>query len=115
MKISSKNVVESPKDAILEGVITEVSEKSTWREHLTAQGNEKSIDKFPNPDQEIINISYVVKGDESLTGFDTVAYYNKPKDRSKLGKLLMKYGDLDKGTVIKIQFDGEGYSSIVNK
>jgi len=115
MEIKKDSVVDSPKDTILDGVVTEISEVTTWREHLTAQGNEKSIDKFPNPDQEIVHISYETAGEDAIRGVDTVAYYEKPRDRSKLGKLLKKYGDLKEGTPVKIQFDGEGYSSIVVK
>ena len=112
MKISSKNVVESPKDQIMDGVITAISDKTTWNDHLTAMGNEKAIAKFPNPGQEIINVSYEVTKDPSLKGTDQVAYYDKPRDRSKLGKLLTKYGDLDVGTKIKIKFNGDGYSEM---
>lgn len=107
---TKEDVQQSPRDVILDAVITKTS-VLTWRELLKDKpGAIEKIDEA-NRDKLIINIEY-----ETAAGFQgsqAVTHYPKPSDRTKLGKLLMKYGSIQTGTSIKISFDGEGNQTIL--
>lgn len=106
--MNRKSVVETPTDKILDGIIVDI-EKTTWRNIITAE----KLHKFENPDDEILQVKYEVKVDDKvLKGEDTFRFYENPMSNSKLGKLLLKYDSLEIQKEIKVEFDGDGYTSI---
>jgi kynurenine formamidase len=108
LEMDKKQVVETPKDIILDGVVIHVT-KTTWRNII----DEHKLIKFDEPDQEIVNIEFEVKfQDKVLKGNDTIKYYEIPMSNSKLGKYLIKYDKLKVGQTIKVEYSGDGFPSI---
>lgn len=108
-KMDKSQVVEIPKDVILDGIVVDVL-LTTWRELLD---NEESIKKFNNPDQQIVNIKFECKHEDKIfKGTQNLTYDSNPSSNSKLGKFLNKYETLEAGTKIKVLYDGEGYPEI---
>lgn len=108
-KMTNKDVIESPKDEILDGVITRI-DKGMLREFLPENIDET---KWTNLEQDTLLIHFETKyNDRNIGGTDRLSYYEKPMSNSKLGKFLSKYKQLAIGQEIKIEFDGEGFSSI---
>ena len=107
-KQNKSDVVQSPKDEILNGVIVDIK-KGLLSEFVDSQYHTK----FDNLEQEQLEIQYETKfKDKILKGFDRIAYYEKPMSNSKLGKFLTKYETLDIGISIKIIYDGDGFGKI---
>ena len=108
LTITKKDVVQSPKDLVLNGTIIEAN-KTTWREII----NPDKISKFDEPDKEIVQIKYEVLYDEThLKGEDTFAYYPQPMANSKLGLFLNKFESFEPGTQIKVVYDSQGFGKI---
>lgn len=99
------DVIEMPKDAVIEAVVVSMEKVKA----IDIFG-----DKAMNPEQEILKIYYEVLG-YGLKGVEIVTYYPKGKisSRSKLGKLIKKYGGLKIGTKIKVVFDSESNYNIL--
>lgn len=105
---TDKDVVASPKDEILNGVVVDIK-KGILSEFVDPQYH----GKFDNLTQETLYISYETKFNENtLTGFDKMPYYDKPMSNSKLGKYLTKYGELKVGQNIKVVYDKDGFGKI---
>lgn len=114
VEIKKEEVVETPKDTVQDGEIKSLT-KMTWKEYLTnkiknADKLKAALTKFENPEQKMIVM--VFQTETGLIDEDTASYYSPIKERSKMGKILSKYGDLRVGTKIKVVFDGEGYPEI---
>ena len=106
--LTVKDVVASPVDEVLEGVIVKI-EKGLLSEFVPAQVH----DKFDNLEQETLNIHFETKyNDKNLKGTDRIAFYEEPMTNSKLGKFLTKYEELKVGTKIKVDYDEKGFGSI---
>ena len=105
-EINASNVIPAPRDTILDAHVIGLK-KTTWREHLQ---DEEKIRKFKNPDEQIVSITW--RTENGFEGSEQVPFYEKPSDNTKLGKILKKYGDLRKGTRLKILFDSNGYPSV---
>lgn len=105
----NKNVVvQSPRDVILDGIIIDVN-KTTWKEIIPSE----KLDKFDNPDKELVQIKFETKFDERiLKGEDVLPYFEKPMSNSNLGKFLDKYENLAVGKTIKIVFNDKGFGKI---
>lgn len=109
LEITKKDVIESPKEIILDGVITGIN-KTKWENILT----EEQLTRFENKDQDIIVISYEVSFNNSqVKGKDTFVYYEAPNSNSKLGKFLTRYEELKVGGKIRVFFNVKGHSNIV--
>lgn len=107
-KQTKSDVVQSPKDEILNGVIVDIK-KGLLSEFI----DEKHHSKFDNLEQEILEIQFETKfNDNILKGFDKMPYYKDPMSNSKLGKFLTKYEKLEVGTQIKVDYDGDGFGTI---
>lgn len=106
--MSKKQVVETPKEKILDGIITKC-EKGTWRDIIEPD----KLDKFDNPDAELVILELEVKhNDRIIKVSDKFRYYDPAPDSSKLGRFLLKYETLDVQTKVKVDFNSEGYASI---
>jgi len=107
-KITKSEIIASPTDEILTGVITNI-EKGVLKEFL----NEGVQSKFDNLDQETLKIYFECKfEDKIIKGSDRLAYYEKPMSNSKLGKFLIKYDELNVGREIKVVFDKNSFGKI---
>ena len=106
--MDKSSVIESPKDEILEAIIINFG-KTTWKNIISPD----KISKFENPDDEVVMIDYeyLFKGNHQRNN-ETFKFYEKPQSNSKLGKFLLKYGELKTGTQIKVIFSSEGIPSI---
>lgn len=106
--LTKESIVESPADVVLEGIIIKI-EKGLLSEVI----NPEVQHKFNNLDQEHLFIEFECKfKDKIIKGSDRIPYYSEPMTNSKLAKFLTKYGELKVGQLIKIDFDGDGFSKI---
>lgn len=106
--LTKKDIVESPKDMILDAVIIEAN-RTKWEEIIPKE----KINKFEEPKKEIIQVKFEVLFEEKiLKGEDTMAYYDKPMSNSKVGMFLNKYESFVPGTKIKVLYDSKGFGSI---
>ena len=106
--MTKAQVVASPKDEVLSGVITTI-EKGLLSEFL----DERVHSKFDNLEQPTLRIGFEVSfGDKTIKGNDRLAFYDEPMANSKLGKFLEKYGELKAGQEIKVLYDGDGFGKI---
>lgn len=109
-KFVKSDVVESPKDVILDGVVIKI-DKGQLKEFVPKE----KWDKFDNLEQEtlLVHFETAFKG-RNLTGSDKISYYPKGSipSNSNLGKFIQKYDSIAVGVKIKVEFDGNGYSSI---
>ena len=109
-------VIDSPSDCILDGKITSI-EKTTWKENL--KDRPEALAKFNNQEQEILVVGWEAvwgkQGNMALTGNTKFPYFDKPMDRSKLGKFLKKYHKLAVGTEVKVMYGSDGFGDIVVK
>lgn len=106
--MDKSKVVASPKDEVLDGVVVRI-QKGFLSEFVDPAYHSK----FDNLEQEHLLIHFDVKfEDKILKGSDRVAYYSEPMTNSKLGKYLLKYGELKVGQSIKIDYDGDGFAKI---
>jgi len=108
---TKEDVKQTPKDSIEEGIIIE-TKQTTWKEHLSIEAinNFNKSDKTKEGDEnnKIIVIDY-----EPGPGEEIYNYYDKPSDKSKVGRFLNKYDSLEPGTKIKVKYDGEGHKTIL--
>lgn len=106
--MNKKQVIEVPKDVLLDGIIVDV-EKTTWSKIIS----QEKLNKFENPFAEIVRIKYEVNYDDRILRNDEVySYYENPMANSKLGMFLNKYEDLKTGIKIKVDYSSEGKPSI---
>tara|TARA_R100001591_G_scaffold39587_1_gene51207 strand:+ start:5398 stop:5739 length:342 start_codon:yes stop_codon:yes gene_type:complete len=106
--ITKKDVVESPKDTILDAVVI-AANKTCWAEIIAPD----KLAKFDEPNKEIIQILFETAfNGTNLAGEDTMAYYEKPMSNSKMGTFLIKYDSFEPGTKIKVIYDDKGFASI---
>ena len=106
--MNKKDVVASPKDEILNGIIIDIN-KTTWAGIIP----EDKIGKFDDPNKEIVQIKFECKYENNvLKGEDVLPYYGAPMSNSKLGKFLIKYDSLKVGKEIKVIYDGDGFGKI---
>lgn len=110
---TKEDIVKSPKDEILEGVITSIK-KGTLREHFEEIERPDIAAKFKDGlDDLYIFVQYETAFNGlNLKGSDRFRHYSPPQDNSNYGKFLMKYSDVGVGGKIKIIFDGNGFSKI---
>jgi len=107
-KQKKENVVTSPKDEILKGVIISI-EKGLLEEFL----DESVREKFDNLDQPTLKIYFEYEFNNiKIKGSDRIPYYEKPMENSNLGKFLNKYEKLETEVIIKIIFDSKGFGKI---
>ena len=107
-KMTKDQVVASPRDEVLTGVIIGI-EKGELREFLDPAVHSK----FDNLTQETLKIEFEVDfNGKKIKGNDRLAFYAEPMTNSKLGKFLSKYGELESGVAIKVIYDGEGFGKI---
>jgi hypothetical protein len=107
-KMTKEQIVQSPKDCVLDGVITSI-EKGLFSEFL----DEKVHDKFDNLERPTLNLKFECKfQDRTVKGNESIAYYEEPMSNSILGKFLDKYSELKAGQVIKVDYNGKGFGSI---
>lgn len=114
-QLDIKKFIETPTDAIEDGTITKLT-MMTWREKLTRQMTDptklaEALKKFDNPEETIVLVEFETNK-EKIKGDDAIKHYDPCPTNSKLGKITAKYGNLKVGLPIKIEFDGNGYSSI---
>jgi len=108
LNIKKSDVVESPKDELLNGVIIEAN-KTTWAEIISPD----KIMKFEEPNKAIVQVKYEVEFNGThFKGEDTFAYYDKPMSNSKLGQYLLKYDSFEPGTKVKVLYDVQGFGKI---
>jgi len=108
-KLTKKDIVASPKDVKLDGVILSI-DKGLLSEFV----DPKFHDSFDNLEQEYLNISFECKfNGKNIKGTDKLSYYAEPMSHSKLGKFLEKYGELKAGQSIKVDYNGKGFGSIL--
>lgn len=106
--LTVKDVVASPVDEILDGVIIKI-EKGLLSEFIP----ESVHSKFDNLEQSTLNIHFqTTYNEKNIGGTDRIAFYDEPMTNSKLGKFLTKYEELKVGQKIKVEFNGDGFSSI---
>jgi len=106
--LKKSDVVESPKDIILDGVIVGM-EKGLLSEFLDPSVHSK----FDNLEQPTLKIHFEVKFKERLIkGNDRLPYYDEPMSNSKLGKFLTKYEELKTEKKIKVEYNDKGFGSI---
>lgn len=113
-KIPTKeDLTTTPKDTVQEGVITAI-EAMTWKEKLTPEQliKFKANNNYEPGDENtpIVLLSY--KTDEGHKGQVTFRWYDKPSDKSNIGKALAKYGSLEPGTRIKTIFNDKGFGEL---
>ena len=107
-KMTKENVVASPKDEILNGVIIGI-EKGLLSEFVKPEVHHK----FDNLQQETLNILIDCDfKDKKIKVTDRLPYYAEPMTNSKLGKFLNKYEELIIGAQIKVIFDSDGFGKI---
>ena len=107
VKLPTKADVKTlPKNQTLDAVIIDVEIK-TWREIIA--DNTKLL-KFENPDQQMIVVKYDVQG---IILSETFPYNENPSDRSKLGRFLNRYEDIQVGNKILVDFDAESKANIL--
>jgi len=107
-------VVKSPKDTVLDGVITKMS-VVTWNELLENVSQEKR-DKFEdlNAKRYLFEFEVAYEG-RHIKGNTHVAYYplNEIPDSSHIGRIIEKYGeDITAGTKVKVDFNDKGIASL---
>ena len=106
--LTKSDVVESPKDVILDGVVIKI-ERGALKEFLKPEVHSK----FDNLDQDTLYFHYEVKFENRIIkGNDKMPYYEKPGSNSNLGKFLNRYNELKSGCIVKIIYDGNGMSNI---
>jgi hypothetical protein len=121
----STDVKEGPKDTTMDGKVT-AKWLTTWREHITTTTkDQKTADErlvklatsmagFNRPgsiDDKIVVIQYETN-DGKYSGEEKCTYFENPHEKSKLGRIIKKYGGLKVGMKVAIDFDGKGYTSI---
>ncbi len=107
--MSSEDIVASPVDEMVDGVIIKI-EEGLLREFI----DESVHDKFNNLDDKFLKIYFESKyKDKTIPGNDRIRYYAQPQANSNLGKFLKKYGKIDVGVNIKVLYNSEGFGSIV--
>lgn len=108
INLKKTDVVSSPKDSVQDAIIIEAN-KTTWAEIIDPE----KISKFEEPDKEIVQVKYeVLYEGRHIKGEDTLNYFDKPMDNSRLGQFLLKYETFDAGTKIKIVYDSKGIGKI---
>jgi len=106
--MNKSQVVQSPRDEILKGVIIKI-EKGLLSEFLDPAVHAK----FDNLEQPTLRLSFEVKyNDKIIKGQDRLNYYEEPMSNSKLGKFLTKYDKLEVGQEIKVIYNDNGFGSI---
>ena len=114
--ISFKDVkiVKSPKDTVLDGVITKMS-IVTWNE-LLADKPQQTRDKFEDLNAKRYFFAFeVLYEGRHIKGNTHVGYYplNEIPDSSHIGKIIEKYGeDITAGTKVKVDFNDKGIASL---
>lgn len=107
---TNKDVRTSPKDTVEEAVIIDY-EITTWGDkNISDEAKAKLKAAGIDLEAEQVFFSYETKSgykDEFIA-----AYYEKPSDMSKLGKILATYGSAEPGTVIKVHFDSKGKGTV---
>jgi hypothetical protein len=100
---SREDVVERPKNETREGVVVDVemtTAKAIFGDNLLPK---------QYPDRRMINVTYEIaelglRGSKALTFFPP----GSVPSNSGLGRFLKRYGSLKPGTLVKVDFDGEG-------
>ena len=106
--VTSKDIVASPVDEILDGVTTTI-EKGLLKEFI----DEKYHEEFDNLDQEHLLIHFEVKfNNKILKGNDRLAYYAEPMSNTKMAKFITKYDELKAGQKIKVIYNAKGFGKI---
>lgn len=101
-------VVQSPKDEILDGVIIQF-QRGKLKEFLKPEVHPK----FDNLDQETLVLHFETRfNDKIIKGTDRMPYYEEPMSNSKMGKFLNKYDKMIIGAKVKIMYDGDGFGHI---
>ena len=95
-----------PKDKTLDGVVLELEVK-TWDELTKDDTKRKNL---KNPDGKVLRVLYEVAG---FKRNESYPFTDNPTTTSRYGRYIVKYGDFTIGQVIKVQFDGEGDSSVI--
>lgn len=108
-KMTSKDIVASPKDEILEAYIVKV-ERGLLSEFIP----DKVHAKFDNLEQDTLQIYFEYKfNDKVLSSVDRISFYEEPSEHSKLAKYIRKYETSPTvGQKIKVEFNTDGFSSI---
>lgn len=107
-KMTKENVIASPKDEVLKGVIISI-DKGLLSEFVPVEVHPK----FDNLEQETLNVTVECDfNNKKIKVTDRLAYYPEPMTNSKLGKFLNKYDELAVGVEIKVIFDGDGFGKI---
>lgn len=102
-------IVSSPKSTFVDAVIIDM-EITNWREVIE---DEKKLEKFKNPDTELVRIVYELQFDgRKLRGDETYNYYDPVPDNSKLGKFHLRYKDAKVGSIVKVKFNAHGIGEI---
>lgn len=107
---TKEEVVETPKNVVLDAVVIDVTIES-WQEHL---GDSPGLNKIREQDIDIEQDQvFITFETENGHRDNTVAtYYDKPSERSKLGKLLLAYGEIKPGTQVKVHYNDKGKSTV---
>ena len=107
-EMKKEQVVASPKDEILNGVIIQI-EKGLLKEFVPEEVHKS----FDNLDQPTLKITFEVDfNGKKITSSDRLAFYEEPMTNSKLGKFLNKYNTLKVGSLIKVVYNGDGFGKI---
>jgi|SRR6056297_1894863 len=103
MEYEKKDIIDMPE--FIKGVIVGLDE---------LKAKEVFGEKANDPNKKIIQITWE-NSDLNITGTDQVNWYEKGKvlPRSKLGKLITKYGQLKVGVVVSLLQNKEGFYKIV--
>ncbi len=113
-KETKEDIVETPKDIVLEGVIVGIK-KGTLQEHFDEIERPDIAAKFTKGlDDTYIFVEYeTAHNGLNIKGSDRFKHYSPPMDNSNYGKFLMKYSNVGIGGKIKIMFNGEGFSKVI--
>jgi len=104
------DLVETPRDTVADAVIINVDIETWTQRGLSNESLQKLTQK--EIDVEAPQCFFTYETGEGFRGDFVAAYYKQPSDRSKLGRILSKYGSAEPGTKIKVHFNDEGRAEV---
>lgn len=104
---TQEDVTKLPKDETQQATVLSIIMED-WEKHLTQEQSNKFGDN-----KKDVQVFIKYETEQGFIGEDNLKHYDKPTDRTKLGKYLVKYGDFAVGQEIKILWDDKSKPTIL--